>query len=137
MIFDQDRSCDLAFSAMLGQLNRLVCVALGVPVDFDLKWGAIVSAFTVWLRGLPAAISPLSRNLELLRRIENEFHASSLRQNEAISNLLLGGTAKPGERVTIHGQSWLILSRAVSINYGVEYTLVNEKGEQLRHEFFD
>jgi hypothetical protein len=137
MTFDQDKSRDLAFSETLAQLSRLVCVALGTPADFEVKWNAILSSFMVWLKSLPAAVSPISRNLELLRRIENEFYTSSLRQNEAICSLLLGGTAKPGEKVTIRGKSWLVVSRAVSINYGVEYTLLNEKGEQLRHEFFD
>lgn len=133
----QNKSNDSAFLELIGQLSHLVCVAVGNPAEFAVKWDAVVSAFMGWLRGLPAAVSPISRNLELLRRIEKEFDTSSLKGNDAILNLLLDGSAKPGQEVKIRGQSWLVLGRAVSANYGLEYTLINAKGEQLRQEFFD
>ena len=137
MTTDQNNALDQAFLDMLGKLSRLVRVALGNPANFNARWDVVVSALVAWLRGLPAVVSPLSRNLELLRRVENEFGALSLKRDEAVFDLLLSGAAKPGEKVTIRGQSWLVVSRAVSANYGVEYSLVNAKGEQLRHEFFD
>jgi hypothetical protein len=137
MISRQSKSHDSAFLELIGQLSQLVSVAVGNPPDFAVKWDAVVSAFMAWLKGLPAAVSPISRNLELLRRIEQEFDTSSLKGNDPIVKLLLSGTAKQGEQVTIRGQSWLVVNRAVSANYGVEYTLINAKGEQLRQEFFD
>lgn len=137
MTLGKNNTYDPTLLDVIRRLGDLVRVALGNPVDFGLKWEVIISAFAAWMIGLPAAVSPISRNLELLRRIEDAFHTTSLRENDAISALLLNGTAKPGEEVKVRGQAWLVVSRAVSANYGVEYTLINEKGEQLRHEFFD
>lgn len=133
----QNAAQEVALAEIVRQLRNLVNIALRNPPDFELRWESAISTFFSWIRGLPAAVSPIARNLELLRNIEQEFHTQSLRQDTGISSLLLHGIAKPGEHVIIRGQTWQISNRTISANYGVEFTLTNNVGETFQHEFFD
>jgi len=117
---------------------RVTLVGLGLPnTSFDENWRQVTASFLRWLNKLPAAISPLTRNLELLRRLCETFDIPALRHNQDLLSVLLQGAIEDGQSVNLHGGPWKVVRRTVTERYGILYTLQNEKGEIIEHEFFD
>jgi hypothetical protein len=118
-------------------LKPLVKPLLGNVADFQLRWDALMESFHSWITSLPVPVSPLARDLELLRRIVVEFKADRLREDDAVIEAVLRGTAKEGDCIRIGEELWSVIDRAVTPNFGVGYVLRNKQGETIRREFFD
>jgi hypothetical protein len=125
------------FDAILPKLKELISNEIRPIADFEIQWNLVVTSFKTWLQRLPATVSPLVQNLEFLRRLEEVFQTRAFSKNSEISEVLLSGTVKPGERLILRGEDWVVLSRVISNNYGVEFTLSNKKGKIMRQEFFE
>lgn len=119
-------------------LRIAVCQALGMNVNaFAKRWEAVEHDFKKWLSRLPAEISPLTRDLELLRRICEAFGKPSLKHDPKIIDIVLAGTAKSGDMVPVCGQAAKIINRDISDRFSIIYILEDEKGDRITHEFFD
>lgn len=105
--------------------------------DFERAWKQGTECFLLWLRSLPATVSPLTRNLELLRCLCEAFARSDFRHDQNLLHLLLEGSIESGQTVSLRGMRWTVRHREVTERYGIRYKLQNEKGEVIDHEFFD
>ena len=134
-------------------LREAVSEALGPIPNFDKVWDKIEQDYKSWLVKMSKLAegpykswikasewhyetSNLNRNLDLLNRVCDAFHANHLRENKKIAELVMEGALKPGDVVVIHGVSYTILSRKLT-NLGILYEQVNENGEITYHEFID
>lgn len=105
--------------------------------DFEQIWSLAIRDFKTWISGLPAPISPLTRNMELLRRICSVFKDDSIRNNDNIQKLLLDKTVENGGYVEISGIKYLVIGRNITERGGILYELRDEHGNVKQHEFFE
>lgn len=124
-------------NALIKQLRDIVATILVANKRFDQIWHSAVADFQIWVTGLPAPVSPLTSSLELLRRVCSAFDADYLRKNQRVVDVILQGAAKPGDHITIQDVKYEIVGREVSEHYGVLYELKNDRGQIIRHEFFE
>jgi hypothetical protein len=124
-------------NALIKQVRNIVATILVPDKHFDQIWHTAVTDFQKWFNGLPAPVSPLASSLELLRRVCSAFDADYLRKNQRVVDIILQGAAKPGDHITIQDVKYEIVRREVSERYGVLYELKNDRGQIIRHEFFE
>ena len=108
-------------------------------VSADSRWQDVESGFASWLRKLPAELSPVSRNLELLRRACEAFPELSLRSDPSMTEAILEGALQVGETTRPFGgrPSGTIVERSISQDITILYTIKDEKGGQWTVEFID
>lgn len=135
MLNTVDKLSDL--KGFLNKLKNQIRKSLNDPLQFESQWELVASDFFVWLGNLPASISLLALNLELLRLIIEKFNAGQLRDDPIIVDMILKTAKNCGDIVLIDSDKWTITKRSVSPRWGVLYTLKNDKGDVMQHEFFD
>ena len=122
---------------LLTAIREVVLRLAASQPDFEQAWNKGSQNFLKWLHGLPAEISPLTRNLELLRCLCEAFARPDFRRDQDLLRVLLDGATESGQTVTLRGLKWRVRNREVSECFGIRYRLENEKGEIIDHEFFD
>ena len=100
-------------------------------------WREATGRFIKWLGGLPAPTSQLDMGLYLVELLCEYFDAATLKTDQNLIQIVLGSTLETNNYVDIGGTRYEVIRREIGDNFGVSYTLKNEKGEMLRHEFFD
>jgi hypothetical protein len=107
--------------------------------EFQRRWERAEDRFRRWLEGLPAPISPLTRNLELLRIASEAFPSSPLKENADVQAVLLAGAANVGD--VLQGASgttrFRVLRRAVTDDFSIWYELEDEQGRVVTRTFVD
>ncbi len=124
-------------NSLIRQLRHIVATILVANKRFDQIWHSAVADFQTWVTRLPAPVSPVTSSLELLRRVCSAFEADHLRKDKRVVDVILQGTAKPGDHITIQDVKYEIVGREVSEQFGVLYELKNDRGQIIRHEFFE
>ncbi len=127
---------------LITQLEAVVRGIVGGGISFDTKWKSVCDEFFGWIKGLPASVSPLTGNLELLRRICETFDDEGIRQNKEVVELVLAGTVEPGKFLKLPDKNETdekleVIDRQITGRYSVLFSLKTEKGERLTREFFD
>jgi len=105
--------------------------------DFSPIWNHTIQEFKDWLLMLPASISPLTRNLELLRRLCIAFDNEGIRDDENIKSIILEGVIAEGDSLNLGGIKYEVVSRNISNRGGVLFKLRDESGKIMHHEFFE
>jgi len=125
---------------VLGGLHQVVRRALRPePEKFEETWDSVERSFLEWLIRLPAAVSPLSRDLELLRRISDAFASPQLRNDSRVLAIVLDGAAKIGDEVQAHpgAPKYRVLDRKVADDFTILYTIQDERGAVSTFYFAD
>lgn len=125
------------FDSTIAQMKSAIQQALGNRMDFEAVWRQTVDGFESWNAGLPAAISPLIRNQELLRRLCVNFGDESIRDNKRVQNIVLNGTVDVGQTLEFQGRTYEVIKKTLSPHSGVLYRLRDKYGNIMEHEFFD
>ena len=127
---------NLEIEQLLDTLREVVS-RISKQVDFDITWQKAVESFNLWLSSLPAEVSPFTRNLQLLRVVCDTFQEQEIRKNETIVQIIAEGAVESGEHVNLMGSRFRVISREITDQFGIQYTLENNKGEIIQREFFD
>jgi hypothetical protein len=122
---------------IIDKLKLLLQKNLEKREAFEDIWLQTISEFDTWIKGLPCAISPLTRNLELFRRICVNFGDDNIRNNEFIQDVVLDGALSVGQSLEFCNNKYIVKNRKISARGGVLYCLENEHGEVIEKEFFD
>lgn len=122
---------------LIDMLRMILHPLLGGRGDFTYIWTRTLNEFKSWISELPAPISPLTRNLELLRRLCAAYGDESIRNNEDIKRLIIDGTASEGSTLDIGGVKYKVMGRRITDRGGILYELRDENGQVKQHEFFD
>jgi len=126
-----------ASDSTIARMKSVIQQVLGNRIDFEAIWRKTINEFETWMAGLPAAISPLTRNQELLRRLCANFGDESIRDNDGVQNAVLNGAVDVGKTLELGGSKYEVIGRTLSPRGGVLYRLRDESGDVVEHEFFD
>jgi hypothetical protein len=122
---------------VLGSLHLIVRHAVGGDAKlFAIRWGAVEESFRRWLSRLPA-VSPLSRNLELLSRISDAFANPQLKSDPRVVAIVFEGAAQVGDQVqsSAEGPKYRVLDRKITDDFLVHYTVQDERGAIISWRF--
>lgn len=107
--------------------------------ELDHQWNRIEKRFRDWLKRLPAPISPVTRNLELLRRICEGFSNADLKHDDDVQKVILSGVADVGDTLQAvpNGPRLHVLRRRLTPSYSVWYELKDESGNIVTRTVVD
>jgi hypothetical protein len=110
----------------------------GMPVEaFNAAWDDALDSFLKWVNGLPAPVSPLTRDMELLRCFCERFDTAALRSDATVLSRVLDGLPKEGDTLALRGENYQVVGRNVTPRYGVLFLLKGADGNVIQHEHFD
>lgn len=121
---------------LLDQVYAALSILFAGP-NFESLWREASSRFVKWFEGLPAPVSRLTQGLYLIQLLCEYFDPATLKSDQNLIRIVLEGTVEVGNHVEIRSNRYEVVRREIGSNFGVTYTLKNEKGEIIRHEFFD
>ena len=122
---------------LIVRLELIVCSLITPRDDFSSIWDHTIQEFKHWISNLPASISPLTRNMELLRRICVAFDNENIRSDDNIRKLIIDGVVSEGKFLNFGGKKYEVVGRTITDQGGVLFELKDEKGEVRHHEFFE
>jgi hypothetical protein len=112
-------------------------VVLFPDSTFEPLWREASKRFEKWHRGLPAPVSGLTEALYLIELLCEYFDPVTIKSDQNLIRVVLEGTVEANNCVEIGAERYEVLRREIGSNFGVAYTLRDEKGKIIRHEFFD
>ena len=121
---------------LLDRVHAVLIVLFAGP-SFELLWGGARDRFVKWLQRLPAPVSQLTERLFLIQLLCESFDSAILKSDQNMIRIVLEGTVEANNCVELGGERYEVVSRKIGSHFGVAYTLKNQKGEIVQHEFFD
>jgi hypothetical protein len=130
------------FPILLQRLKPLVKKVVGDIPSFENTWNSVIGQFVIWLNGLPAPVSDLTRDLALLEELWKTFGIDSLRWDIDIKNLVLSGAIETGSKIKRKNKAgveitYKVIDRNITTNFGIQYILQTENGDILTEEYFE